>query len=344
MPCRALRILLIPLAFVLLVSGCGLSPASTQDTLIIYTSRPQVIARGVVEQFEQANPQYRGKVQMLTIGAQEVVERVRAEAGQPRADVWWGGTSQQFEQGVADGLLAQAPAEAAQRVPAEYHGANDLWLGEMRMAQVLFYNSEMLSPEQAPKDWDDLVSPRFRDQILIRDVAASGTMRSIFSALVAQKAAAGGSPEAGFAWLRALDANTKEYVPNPSDLYLRVQRREASVSAWNLQDVLVQRSKGAPFVPVVPASGAPMLLDGVGKLKGAPHAAAADAFINFLLQESTQRQLAEKSFQIPTVPLREQPAWLASTGLKEMAVDWPEVNRHEREWITRWSEQIKGRG
>ncbi|UMP00112.1 extracellular solute-binding protein [Amycolatopsis sp. EV170708-02-1] len=310
--------------------------------MTIYASRPKNIADRVVARFEAANPQYKGKVKMLTMGAQEVLERVRAEAGRPQADIWWGGTSQQFEQGVAAGLLAPMPSAAARRVPLAYHGRNDLWLGEMRMAQVIFYNRDMLTPEQAPKDWDDLVTPAFRDKVLIRDVAASGTMRSAFSAMVDRSFARTGSPEQGYEWLRALDANTKEYVPNPSDLYLRVQRREAPVSVWNLQDILVQQKKGAPFTPVIPASGAPILIDGVGKVKGGPNGAAADAFVDFLFQEPIQQELAETSFQIPTLRLSREPAWLTAIGLKEMPVDWATVNQREHEWITYWSEHIKG--
>jgi iron(III) transport system substrate-binding protein len=227
---RALRTVIASVVLILSLAGCGLSTTATQDSLTIYTPRPKIIAQGVVDRFEATHPQYRGKVRMLTIGAQEVLDRVRAEAGRPQADVWWGGTSQQFEHGIAAKLLAPAPAEAARRVPAAYHGANDLWLGEMRLVQIMFYNRDMLTPDQAPKDWDDLVTPAYRRKILIRDVAASGTMRGILSALVGRAFAATGSPEPGYDWLRALDANTKEYVPNPSDLYLRVQRREAPVS------------------------------------------------------------------------------------------------------------------
>ena len=43
------------------------------------------------------------------------------------------------------------------------------------------------------------------------------------------------------------------------------------MTAWNLQDVMLQiQNQKAPFTPVVPASGAPMLIDGVAKIKDGP--------------------------------------------------------------------------
>lgn len=213
----------------------------------------------------------------------------------------------------------------------------------MRTAEIIFYNHDMLTPAQAPKDWDDLVEPGSDRKLLLRDVVASGTMRSVFSALIGRAVARTGKVEVGYDFLRALDRNTKDYPANPSDLFLRVRRQEAAVGIWNLQDILVQRSKGAPFTAVMPASGAPFLLDGVGKIKGGPHGGAADTFLDFLLRPSTQQMLADKSFQFPTVPIARPPSWQAGVTLGEMAVDWPSVDRHEAEWMDYWVQHIKNR-
>ncbi|MBO0883232.1 MAG: extracellular solute-binding protein [Mycobacterium sp.] len=326
------------------LTACGLASGPNSTALVIYTARPKLIAQDVVKAFEDANAQYKGRVRMLTMGAGEVVERVRAEANRPQADVWWGGTPQQFGQGVKAGALTPPRHEIIARVPEQYRGPDDLWLGEMRTAEVIFYNAEMLNPDQAPRDWDDLAGPAMKGKLLIRDVASSGTMQGIYSALIGRSFAHTGNPQQGYEFLRALDRNTKEYVANPSDLYLRIQRQEAPLSIWNLQDVLVQRDKGAPFVPVMPASGAPVLLDGVAKINGGPHGVAADVFMGFLLSSATQQMLADRSFQRPTVDIPTQPAWLAEIGLTEMRVDWPVVNREETGWMDYWVEHIKNSG
>jgi iron(III) transport system substrate-binding protein len=352
-----------PLRFALLAGGlaltlgmpaCGLDspkPSGTSPgaegpgTLTIYTARDKALATEVIGDFEKANPNYAGKIQLLTLGAQEALERVKAEKSNPQGDIWWGGTQQQMQQAAAEQVLAPAPKAVIDAVPAAQRDADGLWVGEMKLAEVIFYNKDMLTAEQAPKDWDDLISPAMKDKIAIRDVLASGTMRSIYAAMIDRQFDAAGSPEAGYEWLKKLDANTKVYAANPTDLYLRITRQEAAVTAWNLQDVMLQiQNQKAPFTPVVPASGAPMLIDGVAKIKNGPSSAGADAFLSFLMGKEEQSKLSEKYFQIPTISLPKEPSWLAGLNLKEMKVNWERVNKSEPEWSSYWAANIKGRG
>lgn len=340
------------LALTLGLSACGLDApkdsgsstgAAGSGTLTIYTARDKGLATDVVADFEKANPAYAGKVQLLTLGAQEALERIKAEKANPQGDIWWGGTQQQMQQAAAEQVLAAAPKDVIDAVPAAQRDADGLWVGEMRLAEVIFYNKEMIPADQAPKDWDDLIDPAMKDKIAIRDVLASGTMRSIFASMIDRQFDASGSPEAGYEWLKKLDANTKVYAANPTDLYLRITRQEAAVTAWNLQDVMLQiQNQKAPYTPVVPASGAPMLIDGVAKIKNGPSSAGADAFLSFLLSQDQQSKLSEKYFQIPTVSLAKEPAWLADLDLKEMKVNWERVNKSEPEWSKYWAANIKG--
>lgn len=327
------------------LAGCGLDlTASSQDSLTIYAARPESITDEIIAEFERTHPEWRGRVRVLTMGAQEVLARLGAESARPQADIWWGGTHQQFGQAVADELLTPAPREVVQRVPAEFRGEDDLWLGEMRVVQVILYNPEMITPEEAPHDWENLVDPEFRGRILIRDVASSGTMRSIYTAMIWLLAQPGDDPRPGYEWLLDLDRNTKAYTANPTDLYLRVHRREAPLSLWNLQDVLVQRDLGMSMEPLIPASGSPMLLDGVGKVRGGPNPGGGDAFLRFLLSTEVQQRLADDFYQTCTIPLERAPGWQEELGVRELAVDWDEINRHENEWFTYWAENIQGRG
>lgn len=353
---RPLRFALLAggVALTLGMSACGLDspqPSATSPgaegpgTLTIYTARDKALATEVIADFEKANPNYAGKIQLLTLGAQEALERVKAEKSNPQGDIWWGGTQQQMQQAAAEQVLAPAPKDVIDAVPAAQRDADGLWVGEMKLAEVIFYNKDMLTADQAPKDWDDLISPAMKDKIAIRDVLASGTMRSIYAAMIDRQFDAAGSPDAGYEWLRKLDANTKVYAANPTDLYLRITRQEAAVTAWNLQDVMLQiQNQKAPFTPVVPASGAPMLIDGVAKIKNGPSPAGADAFLSFLMSEEEQSKLSETYFQIPTISLPKEPSWLADLNLKEMNVNWERVNKSEPEWSSYWAANIKGQG
>ncbi|MFO7173112.1 MAG: extracellular solute-binding protein [Bacillota bacterium] len=321
------------------------SGGQEEERLVIYTARDKSVVDFVVPRFEEAHPEYKGKVEVLTMGAQEILERVRAEKANPQADVWWGGTQQALSQAAKEGLLAAVKPSFADQVPAEYKDPNGYWYGEILLPEVIMYNTDALSPEEAPQDWDDLLDPKWKGKIIIRAVPASGTMRTIYAAMIYRFYEQDGKPDRGFEWLKKLDANTKEYAANPTDLYLKLARQEGLLSLWNLQDILIQKEqKNMPFGYVVPKSGAPILVDGVAVVQGAKHPRAAEKFLEFLFSQELRTALATEYYQIPTIPLDQEPEWLRGLELKAMELDWDVMAANEKDWIQYWDQNIKGKG
>ena len=335
------------------LAGCGLDGGGSgadgesggPTPFTIYTARDKDLAEDVISKFEAANPEWEGMATLLTLGAQEALERIRAEKSNPQGDIWWGGTRQQMALGASDGLLAAAPQAVVDAVPEDYRDPEGLWVGEMLLAELFMVNTEMMSKDEAPQDWDELITFDLKGQLIIRDVEASGTMRSIYCAMIDRQYDKDDSAEAGYEWLAKLDANTKTYAANPTDLYQRLSRQEAPLSLWNLQDVMLQKFGDFPMLDaVVPASGAPILVDGVAKVAGGPGAAGADLFLEFLMSPETQGTLAEERYQIPTIELTSEPSWLAELNLKEMELDWDRIGENENDWIAHWASDIKGKG
>src|SRR5678816_2628938 len=194
-----------------LLMGCApkSDPASTDQTqsLTIYTGRDKDEVAFVVDQFTQKNPKYKGNVDTVILGAQAALDRLRAEKSNPQAGFLWGGTLQGLQQAAGEDLLAPSSPTHAHLIDASRKDPQGKWFAEMLLPEVIIYNHDLLKPDQAPKDWDDLITPAFKNKIVIRDVMASGTMRTIFSAMIYRQAGTDGSPDAGYAWLKKLDAN-----------------------------------------------------------------------------------------------------------------------------------------
>ena len=70
----------------------------------------------------------------------------------------------------------------------------------MLLPEVIMINSDVLTPEEGPQDWDDLLDPEWKDKIVIRGVLASGTMRTIYSSMIYRQGA--DDPEKGYEWLK----------------------------------------------------------------------------------------------------------------------------------------------
>jgi iron(III) transport system substrate-binding protein len=334
----------VVIIFSLLTTSCA---KNDSPNLIIYTGRDKDEVAHVVELFTQKNPQYKGRVDTLTLGAQAALERLKAEKANPQAGFLWGGTRQGLQQAADEGLLAPSSPMHADLIDPSRKDPQGRWYAEMLLPEVIIYNHDLLRPEQAPKDWDDLITPAFKGKIVIRDVKPSGTMTTIYSAMIYRQYAAAESPDAGYAWLKKLDANTSSYTPTPDDMYFNLDRGVGTVTLWNLQDALIQPLKNnRPWSYVIPSSGVPILLDGVGVVNNPKTMQAALDFENFLLEPQLQIQLAKDYYQIPAMQLpdADKPEWLAKLNVKEMKIDWDLLGSKQEAWMTYWAENIKGKG
>jgi iron(III) transport system substrate-binding protein len=337
-----LALALLPL---LGAGGCG---GDDRTVLTVYSPHGKELLEHYERTFEAANPTL--DVQWVDMGSQEVLDRVRAEGANPQADLWFGAPSEVFERAAKEGLLAPYAPSWAAAVPAEARGAQDLWFGTYLTPEVIAYNSQAVTAEQAPKDWDDVIDPKWKGKVVIRDPIASGSMRAIFGAILARSIAQTGTTAAGWEWLRKLDANTREYTLNPTILYQKLGRQEGVISLYNLPDLatLEQRTK-IPVKYVVPASGTPLLVDAIAIVKGAPRAAEARRFYEFVTTPAALRFAADSLLRIPAradIPVDSLAPWIreAKTTIKPMAVDRRLLADSLDAWMTYWDSHIRNQG
>ncbi|UCF18995.1 MAG: extracellular solute-binding protein [Gemmatimonadota bacterium] len=297
--------------------------------------------------FEAANPGV--DVQWVDMGSQEVLDRVRSERANPQGDVWFGGPEVFFSRAAAEGLLEPYRPAWASVIAPEARGLDDLYYGVYLTPAVITYNSDALAREEAPRDWDDILDPRWAGKVLIRDPVASGTMRTIFGMIMYRSLEETGDTAAGYEWLRRLDAQTKEYVLNPTLLYQKLARQEGLVTLWNLPDVLRVKAQGLPLDYVLPAGGTPVLVDAIAVIKGTRRPELAHAFVEYVGSREAQLMAARQSFRNITrtdVPTDSLPAWLVDVNrrLQPMDLDWNLLESQGREWIRYWDAHIRGQG
>ena len=137
-----------------------------------------------------------------------------------------------------------------------------------------------MSAADAPRDWDDVIDPKWRDKVLIRNPNPSDTMRAIFGAMIWRFYKDTGSPEGGYDWLRKLDANVHEYTADGTLLMQKLARREGLVTLWDMPDVrLYKEQKNLPVGYTFPASGTPVIIDGIAIIRGATERGRSETFL-----------------------------------------------------------------
>jgi iron(III) transport system substrate-binding protein len=297
--------------------------------------------------FEKLHPDV--DVRWLDMGSQEILDRLRFERVNPQADVWFGGPSTIFDRGVHDSVLVPYRPVWWNKVGAESSREPAFYYPVYRTPAVIAYNSKAVSAAEAPQDWDDILAPRWKDKVIIRDPMASGTMRAIWGLIIFRSIRQTGDTTSGMRWLRALDGQTKTYTISPALLYEKLARQEGLVSLWDLQDILISQAKGIPLGYVFPRSGTVVIDDAIGLVRGSRHPDVARAFIDYVGSMEAQLLTARKIFRLPArtdLPADSVPRWVAKVE-HEMVVadiDWGMLSREGPAWMSYWDQHIRGTG
>src|SRR5579862_6120733 len=206
------RALCFPLCFVLACTwtwSAAAQGSAGQGSLAIYCSSPNTAwCQQMAVEFDKATGVKTTVTQKAT---GELFAQVKAEAANPKGDLWWAGPGDAFLQAAEEGLLetyrspnleqlhdwARREAEVSgYRVAGVYGGI--LALG---------YNTEVFARKKlaVPKCWKDLLDPAYKGEVILSNPNSSGTAYMMLASLVQIF----GEDEA-FRYLRALDANVNQ--------------------------------------------------------------------------------------------------------------------------------------
>jgi iron(III) transport system substrate-binding protein len=315
--------------------------------LVVYSPHGRDLLTLLERRFEQLHPDV--DVRWLDMGSQEVYDRLRSERASPQADVWFGGPATILARGARDSLLEPFRPRWADHIEPHGRGPGDLYFAAYETPVVIVYADRALRPSEAPQDWDDLLDPRWKGKILIRDPLASGTMRAVWGMIIERGLRQTGDTAAGFRWLGRLDAQTKEYVLNGPLLDQKVVRQEGLVTIWDLPDILLSRRDGLPLAYVFPRSGTAVIEDAIGVVRNTRHRAIAQAFVEYVGGVEAQLAAAREAYRLPgrlDLPTDSLPAWVREvrSSMKVADVDWDLLAERGADWMRHWDETVRGHG
>ena len=335
-----------PALLLVVITGCF--PSDNRTPLVVYSPHGTDLLTEFETRYEQLHKDV--DVQWLDMGSQAVLDRLRSEKRNPQADVWWGAPAALFETAASEGLLEKFEPTWAAQLPADARDAEGMWHGTYVTPEVIAFNSEVVRGADIPRDWDAVLDPKWKGKVLIRDPLESGTMRTIFGMIIYRSIRTTGDTAAGFAWLRRLDAQTKEYVLNPTLLYQKLAKQEGLVTLWDMPDIeeLKARTK-LPIDYVLPTSGTPTPVDAVAVVKDAKNAELARQFVEYVGSTAAITLAARQFLRFPArrdISADSLPERLraAQQQIRPEVMDWNLIQQKTPEWMRYWDEHVRGRG
>lgn len=253
----------------------------------------------MVGTFEEAHPDI--DVLMVRRSSGETLAQVRAEAGNPQIDVWWGGTGDPHLIAAEEGLSQPSGVDTSELLGwaqsmSDISGGRTV--GIYAGALGIAYNTEILSDRgiAPPECWADLEDPRFEGEIQVANPNSSGTAYTELATFVQLF----GEDEA-FVKLAAVGANVNSYTSSGSAPSRAAARGETGVSIGFMHDMVNLASQGFPLSIVAPCEGTGYEVGAVSIIEGARNFDEAVLWVEFALNADVQSRGPEVgSFQVPS--------------------------------------------
>lgn len=288
------RLGLIPLAVLAASAGSAFA-----EELSVVCSAEQDWCDLMVAAFEEEYPET--DVLMVRKSTGETLAQIRAEAGNPKIDVWWGGTGDPHLIAAEEGLTQPSGVDTSELLGwaqnmAEISGGRTV--GIYAGALGIAYNSDILSGKgiEPPQCWADLEDPRFVGEVQVANPNSSGTAYTELATFVQLF----GEDDA-FVRLAAIGANVNAYTKSGSAPSKAAARGETGVSIGFMHDMVKLAAEGFPLEIVAPCEGTGYEVGAVSIIDGARNLDAAQRWVEFSLRAEIQSRAPEVgSFQVPS--------------------------------------------
>jgi iron(III) transport system substrate-binding protein len=229
------------------------------------------------------------KVNLSRKATGEVFAQLKAEAANPKADVWYGGTHDPHLQAANEGLLH---SYVSSNMKDQYAWSADLLeksgnqvAGIYRITLGFGYNRDLLAKKKlaAPACWSDLIKPEFKGDVETSNPATSGTAYTILATLVQLM-----GEDKAFEYLRSLNKNVNRYTTSGTAQRQSVSRGESLIGVTFLDEFIPEQYVNAPVEIVLPCEGTGYSVGAMSIVKGARNLEEARKFYDWALTADAQ--------------------------------------------------------
>ena len=286
--------------------------AQAEGELTVYGSCEEPYLAAAAKNFEK---EFGIKVSYLRLSTGEVQAKITEEKGNPSADVWFGGTNDPYNESAKLGLLMAYEAKNAKNLASPmYRDADGYWYGIYKGILGFMVNTEELKRLnlEAPKGWDDLLKPEYKDKIWLSNPNTAGTAKLVINTLVQLK----GHDEA-MKYFVELDKNIAQYTKSGSGPSKKVGIGECVIAIGFLHDGITQILDGYDNIAlIIPEEGTSFEIGSTAIFEGCAHENAAKLWIEYALSPDCV-ELADdaQSYQFLVITNAQQTAVVEPFGL-----------------------------
>ncbi|SUB02122.1 2-aminoethylphosphonate ABC transporter substrate-binding protein [Pannonibacter phragmitetus] len=280
-------------------TALGTSAAQAAGDLNLICSADVVICEQMKGDFEKDHDI---KVNMVRLSSGETYAKIRAEARNPKTDLWWAGTGDPHLQAAADGLTEEYKSPMLDQLhtwaQSQAESSGYRTVGVYAGALGWGYNTEIFAKKglAEPTCWSSLLAPELKGEIQMANPNSSGTAYTALATLVQIM-----GEDRAFDYLKSLNANVSQYTKSGSAPVKAAARGETGLGIVFMHDAVSQVAEGFPVKVIAPCEGTGYEIGSMSIVKGARNMENAKIWYDWALKPEVQSRMKEaKSFQLPS--------------------------------------------
>ena len=266
--------------------GSLVQAAKKEGKVVWYTSLALPSSTAIAHAFRTKYPGI--EVELHRTGSQRVLQRVmqEASAGIKNADVIHTSDAGHFELLKDKGMLLKHTPRGVEPFPAGFKDKDGFYYGMRATLSVIAHNPKVVPEKDAPKNWKDLLNPKWKGKLVSAHPGYSGIIMTHVLALVNLY---------GWDYFRDLAKNSLHLVQSANDPAGVVASGERPVGVNGAEYFYYKTQKqGNPIRIVYPPDGVPLVVSPVAIAKDAPRPNAAKLFVEFIFAKESQQLLADR--------------------------------------------------
>lgn len=240
--------------------------------------------------FDKFSEETKAKVEFISMSSGEVIAKLKAEGGKPSADVWFGGGIDAFMKAKSDGLLEMYKPEGFDKIKEGFKDNEGYWISKGVTVVGFLVNNKILEEKglKVPKTWEEIVDPKYKDEIIMANPAVSGTSFANVKGLIDKY-----GEEKAWEYFKKLNDNVKFYGKRGKDPQEKTVAGEFGIGIIPIDKSAFDVAEKNNLTAIYPEDGLCWVPEGVAIFKNSPNLEVAKAFEDFILRPENQQLIAE---------------------------------------------------
>ncbi len=317
--------------------------AQAADKLTLYCSAQEDWCQLMANGFEKDTGI---KVNMTRKSSGETFAQIKAEASNPKGDVWWGGTGdphlQAAEEDLTEPYVSSMRGELNDWAISQAKSADNKTIGIYSGGLGYGYNEDILKKNNLPVPacWKDLLKPAYKGHVQMANPNSSGTAYTTLATMVQLF-----GEEDGFEFMKGLHKNINNYTKSGSAPIKAAARGENTIGIVFMHDAVKQAVSGFPIKVVAPCEGTGYEIGSMSIIKNARNPDSAKKFYDWALTADVQSMALDvKAYQVPSNKgAKTSPKAPDLSSIKLIDYDFKKYgsSQERKRLLKKWDDEVK---